>query len=69
MDNIEKVKKELLKKEEIEIQPNTFATEIIDDFRRDFKMNERKPRQEFRKACDKFKKDFHVVLTSLKKGK
>ena len=67
MDNIEEIKKKLLKAPEIEIKPNTFGKQIIEDFRSEFP-NKSKT-QDFCEACDKLKKDFHIVLTSLKKRK
>jgi predicted ATP-dependent protease len=67
MDNIEEVKKKLLKGEEIKIQPVKLVDEVLEDFRRDFPKKNKT--QDFREACDKLKKDFHVVLNFLKKRK
>ncbi|NLL72842.1 MAG: hypothetical protein GX237_04875 [Clostridiales bacterium] len=67
MVNIEEIKKELLKVPKTEIQPNTFAKELLEDFRRDFPKKNKT--QNFREAYDKFKQDFYDVLTSLKKQK
>jgi hypothetical protein len=57
----------LLDAPETEIKPDPFGKQILKDFRRDFPKKNKT--QDLREVCDKLKKDFHVVFTSLKKRK